>query len=172
MTELLNTKTDQAQINAKSTKISDPNEYFAKWHFRIDAHHYWTLGVELKTFVKTKVRYKSWAYMTPGYYNFLQGHIFYSQSDCTHFLQVGAEQGLFGIEVFEGHRNRSHEGLLGWITTCDDLAKWLQTGCRPLESKELDLSLSKSGLMAWQMIPQALSANEPHTNAKTATLDP
>lgn len=129
--------------------------FFEGWYFEIGTHHYWTLGVELKTFVKKKIRYQCWAYMTPSDYNFCQGYIFYAKADQDHFLQLGAERDLFGIEVFEGHRSRPETGVTGvtgWITTLDGLALWLRTGRRPMPCRAVDFADSKSGLMAWQLI--------------------
>lgn len=143
---------NQSPNKARSAKIKDPVAYFAGWYFVIEPHNYWTLGVELKTFFENKVPYQSWAYMNPPNYNFCQGYIFYSQFDQNIFLQVGAEQGLFEIEVFEGRRSEIDSDVSGWLVTLDGLAQWLRTGCKPITSKKIDFALSKSGLMAWQLI--------------------
>jgi len=75
-----------------------------------------------------------------------------------YFLQVGVEQGLFDIEVFEGHQSEPDAAVSGWITTTEGLAHWLRTGTRPLPCREMDFSESKSGLMAWQLIKQTANA--------------
>jgi hypothetical protein len=147
---------NQISKKAKSTKIDDPMLYFSQWHFVIEPHHYWTLGLELKTFVVKKVRYQSWAYMTPPDYNFCQGYVFYDRTEPAHFLQVGIEQDLFGIEVFEGHLHAPETTTSGWLTTQSDLATWLQTGVLPVAARGFDLAESKSGLMAWQLVKPSL----------------
>lgn len=136
---------------ARSIKIADPALHFSGWHFVIDAHHYWTLGVELKTYVLKKVPYKSYATMTPPEYNFSQGYIFYARDEPDHYLQIGSERDLLGIEVFEGWRTDPN-ATTGWITTMSDLANWLEVGVRPEKCRKIDFSESKSGLIAWQLI--------------------
>lgn len=140
---------------AASIKIPDPVAHFADWHFAIDDYHYGTLGVELKTFVSKKVPYLSYAMMTPPDYSFCQGYIFYSRVEPNHFLQVGAEQGLSGLEVFEGWTDRPACEAAGWLTTASGLAHWLKVGTRPETCREMDFAQSKSGLMAWRLIKPA-----------------
>ena len=141
-------------IRAKSIRIADPAAHFSGWHFAIEPHHYWTLGVELKTFVRKKVPYKSYAFMVPADYNFVQGCVFYAKNQPAHFLQVGVEQGLFEIEIFDGWLSGPQTGATGWLTKLDGLAEWLLTGVRPEKCQPLDIAQSKSGLMAWQIMPR------------------
>jgi hypothetical protein len=89
--------------------------------------------------------------MVPPDYNFAQGHIFYAKNQPEHFLQVGAEQGLFGLEVFDGWRSGPQTGVTCWLTKPEDLGHWLCTGVRAERCQSIDVAQSKSGLMAWQM---------------------
>lgn len=138
---------------AKTIKIADPCEYFSSWFFAINPHHYGTLGVELRTFVLKKIPYQSHALMNPPEYGFSQGYIFYERTNPNHYLQVGAEQGLFGMEVFEGWITPKNQQATGLLITISAFAHWLQTGIKPNDCTELDYVRSKSGLMARALQP-------------------
>lgn len=131
-------------------KIVDPAAYFSNWFFRIDPHHYETLGLSYKRFMQNRSPYLSWSKMIPTEFRFQKGHVFYAHNDSSHFLQVAADWDSFKIEVHEG---RAVEGNLrdAFAINHDDLAVWLQTGQPGVNPIVLDRSTSKAGLLAWRI---------------------
>lgn len=138
-------------MRAKSIKITDPAVYFSEWHYRIDKHHFETLGVVLREFVRNKIPYTSYAAQSPPDYQFFPGYIFYKSADSSHYLQVAAEFDSFRIEVHEGRIHESSAGVFGYVVTLSDFAEWLHTGKRPISHTSVDTASSKGGLLAWRL---------------------
>lgn len=138
-------------MRTKSVKIPDPTAYFSDWHYRIDKHHFETLGVVLRQFVKDKIPYNSYAAQSPPDYQFFQGYIFYKSADLAHYLQVAAEWDSFRVEVHEGCPDGALSGLFGYVVTLPDFAEWLRTGKRPISHTKVDTASSKGGLLAWRL---------------------
>lgn len=142
---------------SKSVKIEDPVTYFAGWAFRIDAHHYETLGLGYRQFMKDKRPTWSWAVMEPIEYCFEVGYIFHNVENPKRYLQIAADWDAFHIEVHEGFSNLEKSRKAFAVRT-QELAEWLKTGIRPRNVKSLDIPSSKAGLLAWQI------SNEPDSN--------
>ena len=154
-------------IRGRSVKIEDPKAYFADWAFAIEPHHYETLGLGYREFVKDKKPFWSWAVMDPIEYWLEVGYVFFEIQNPAHFLQVVADWDALHIEVHEGvigvEKARS-----GFAVTSHGLATWLRTGIRPPNSKELDIASSKAGLLTWHLAnktemsegPAALAAGD------------
>lgn len=138
--------------HSKSIKIDDPAAYFTGWHYTIEKHHFETLGVTLRNFVKNKVSYSSYAIDSPPNYQFLQGYIFYNVSDSSRFLQIAAEVDLSRVEVHSGRLHDPENTILGYAVSVRDCATWLRTGELPARHKTVDVATSKGGLLAWQLV--------------------
>ncbi len=113
-------------------------------------HHYETLGVTYKQFVKNKLPYWSWASMNPPECTFRLGDLFYSNEDPAHFLQIAGEWDAFRVEVHEGWA-AANSSRQGYAITIEEMMDWLKTGVRSNEWKPLDVGTSKAGLLAWQL---------------------
>lgn len=135
-----------------SKKVADPKAHFSDWYYRIEEHHFETLGVTLREFVKDKVPYTSFAIQSPPDFQFLRGYIFYSSLDPSCFLQIAAETDLFGVEVHIGKTDDPAITTLGYVVSIADCAAWLRTGEIPVANKVIDLASSKAGLLAWQLL--------------------
>lgn len=133
-----------------SKKVPDPVAHFAHWRFDIPAHHFETLGITYRQFVKNKKPYRAWASMDPPESDFCVGDIFYDRTDPCHFIQVAAEFDAFRLEVHEGRISPS-PSIDGYIVTIDDLRHWLESGERKPNLTKVDTGTSKAGLMAWRL---------------------
>lgn len=137
---------------SKSRQIADPASYFSDWCYKIEKHHYETLGVALRNFVKKKISYSSYAIQSPPNYEFVQGYIFYKASNPSHFFQIGAEFDAFRVEVHCGKVADPESPVRGYIVSITDCATWLRTGEIPIANKMVDLASSKAGLLAWRLV--------------------
>lgn len=133
-----------------SKKVSDPAAHFASWRFEIPVHHFETLGMTQRQFVKDKKPYRAWATMDPPESDFCIGDIFYDKADPFHFIQAAAEHDAFRLEVHEGKRSPT-PSVDGYIVTIADLRQWLESGERKLDLPSVDTGTSKAGLLAWQL---------------------
>lgn len=138
-------------MRAKSIKISDPQSYFSKWHYRIEKHHYETLGVAMRDFVKEKTPFTCYALQAPPDFQFCQGYVFHEATQPGSYLQVAAELDPFTIEVHHGWQIQQPSRVAGYAVGTADFADWLRTGERPTLFTRLDVSSSKGGLMAWSL---------------------
>lgn len=144
-----------ATINrSKSIKIADPTAFFADWAFRIEPHHYETLGLGFRMFMKEKKASWSWAIMEPIEYWFSTGYVFYDAKNSAHFLQVAADWDATHIEVHEGSMEVKR-GRSAFAVTEHAFSHWLKTGVRPTDLKPLDIPTSKAGLLAWEIANQS-----------------
>ena len=133
-----------------SKKVQDPKEFFACWKFDIPPHHFATLGVTFRQFVKNKKPYRAWATMDPPENDFCVGDIFYDKADPFHFIQVAAETDAFRLEVHEGRQDPS-PSIDGYIVTIAGLRRWLESGERENNLPTVDTGTSKAGLLAWRL---------------------
>jgi len=145
-TDMNTTKT----IRSRSIRIEDPASMFVDWKYRIDKHHYESLGLVYRQFVKDKRPYFAWAQMNPIEYIFETGYLFYENNDSSKFLQVAADWDAFRIEVHAGILTMQ-KSRQAYAVTAQEFAEWLKTGAIPPEAKLLDFSSSKAGLMAWEI---------------------
>ena len=137
-------------IRGRSVKIEDPKAYFADWAFAIEPHHYETLGLGYREFVKDKKPVWSWAVMEPIEYWFEVGYAFFDIGNPAHFLQVAADWDALHIEVHEGFTGIEN-ARAAFAITADSLSTWLRTGVRPPDLTQLDIPSSKAGRLAWQI---------------------
>ena len=137
---------------SKSKKIADPAAYFADWYYKIDKHHFESLGVTLREFVKNKVPYSSYAIQSPPEYQLLQGYLFYKASNSNSFFQIAAEFDSFKVEVHCGEVGKPESLALGYAVSITDCAAWLRTGDLPVAHQVIDFASSKAGLLAWQLV--------------------
>lgn len=142
-------------IRSRSTRIEDPASIFINWKYRIDKHHYESLGLVYRQFMKDKRPYFAWAQMNPTEYIFGTGYIFYEYNDSSRFLQVAADWDAFRIEVHAGIMTLQKSRA--YAVTTQEFAEWLQTGAIPSEAKPLDFASSKAGLMAWEIARDPLA---------------
>ncbi len=143
---------------SKSVKIADPSAFFANWAFSIEPHHYETLGLGYRKFMKEKQEYCSWAAMNPIEYWLNTGDVFYDAKNPRHFLQVVADWDALHIEVHEGLIG-AEKGRSAFAVTEDVFSNWLRTGIRPPDLEQLDIPTSKAGLLAWKIANQPYDAN-------------
>jgi hypothetical protein len=144
-----------ASVNrSKSIKIADPKAFFDDWAFRIEPHHYETLGLGFRMFMKEKKASWSWAVMEPVEYWFSTGYVFYDTKNPAHFLQVTADWDATHIEVHEGFID-GKSTRLAFAVTEHALSQWLKSGMRPAGSTQLDIASSKAGLLAWEISTNA-----------------
>lgn len=134
----------------RSIKVEDPKAYFADWAFAIEPHHYETLGLGYREFIKDKKPLWSWAVMDPIEYWFEVGYVFFEIQNPAHFLQVVADWDALHVEVHQGVTG-IEQARAGFAVTSHGLAAWLRTGIRPSDLKELDIASSKAGLLAWHL---------------------
>lgn len=138
---------------SRSVKIEDPQAYFANWVFSIEPHHYETLGLGFREFIKDKKPSWSWAVMEPPQYCFEIGYVFYDAQNSAHFLQVAADWDALHLEVHEGLKG-VERGRFAFAVTELGLSVWLRTGVRPTGLVQLDIPSSKAGLLAWEIASQ------------------
>ncbi|MDQ0571067.1 hypothetical protein QFZ42_002901 [Variovorax paradoxus] len=129
---------------SRSQQIPDPTALFVGWSYRIERHHWGTLGVTMRTFVKQKKPYTAWALDTPPIYGFEQGYIFYS-ADGTRYLQIAS----VNSEDFEVHTGLGGDDRRGYKVSEEELVKWLEFGESPPEDRRLFKGEGKAGAMAW-----------------------
>ncbi|TWD86375.1 hypothetical protein FB547_104319 [Variovorax beijingensis] len=132
---------------SRSQQIPDPAALFVGWSYRIERHHWGTLGVTMRTFVKQKKPYTAWALDTPPAYGFEQGYIFYS-ADGTRYLQIAS----VNSEDFEVHTGLGGDDRRGYKISEAELVKWLEFGCSPSEDRRLYKGEGKAGAMAWLVV--------------------
>lgn len=152
--------TTTTEVRAKSLKIENPAHRFIDWEFQIDQHHYESLGLTYRQFIKDKKPYFKWAAMEPPEYSFQVGYVFYGAKDNKKFLQVASDWDAFRIEV--------HAGLVGseksrnaYAVTSGELADWLRTGEIPSSAVAVDMPASKSGILAWELSRSAPTLEAP-----------
>lgn len=143
-------------IRSRSIRIEDPATLFINWKYRIDKHHYESLGLVYRQFMRDRKPYFSWAHMNPIEYIFETGYIFYEDNDSSKFLQVVADWDAFRIEVHVGYMTMK-KSRQAYAVTTQEFAEWLQTGAIPSEAKPLDFASSKAGLMAWEIARDPLA---------------
>lgn len=129
---------------------------FIDWIYRIDKHHYESLGLVYRQFMKDKRPYFAWAQMNPIEYIFETGYIFHENNDSSKFLQVVADWDAFRIEVHVGY-TAIKNSRKAYTVTAQEFAEWLKTGALPAEAKPLDFASSKAGLMAWEIARDSLA---------------
>lgn len=129
---------------SKSLQIPDPAALFVGWSYLIERHHWGTLGVTMRTFMKQKKPYTAWALDTPPIYGFEQGYIFYS-ADGTRYLQIAS----VNSEDFEVHTGLGGDDRRGYKVSEEELLKWLEFGESPPEDRRLFKGEGKAGAMAW-----------------------
>ena len=140
---------------SKSIKVADPVAYFSSWAYRIDQHHYETLGLGYRQFMKDKKPTWSWAIMEPVEYRFETGYIFYDGKDPEKYLQIAADWDAFHIEVHEGLANQQ-KSRRAYAVTTHDLSEWLKSGVKPDSCKQLDMPQSKAGILAWEIANESI----------------
>lgn len=147
-------------IRSRSVRVEDPAVVFINWKYRIDKHHYESLGFVYRQFMKSKKPYYAWARMNPIEYIFETVYIFYEGIDSSKFLQVVADWDAFRIEVHAGG-DTMQKSRKAYAVTIHEFAEWLKTGAVPAEAKPLDISSSKAGLMAWEIARSPVDAQLP-----------
>lgn len=143
----------------RSIQIADPASLFVNWKYRIDKHHYESLGLTYRQFIKNKKPYYAWVQMSPIEYVFKRGYIFYQDGDSSIFLQVAADWDAFRIEVHSG-TVKNQKIRHAYAVAINDFADWLKTGIVPADAKLLNTALSKAGFLAWE-ITSSYSCNSP-----------
>lgn len=142
---------------SSAKKISDPKAHFSSWDYSIEAHHYESLGVNYRQFMKDKKPFWSWAVTDTEEPQIEVGSTFYLRCQPREFLQVVSDWDAFHIEV--------HLGYVGidkcrraFAMTPKQLIELLKTGRLSSNVKSLDLASSKAGLLAWQIseVPELL----------------
>ncbi|MDP9928435.1 hypothetical protein [Variovorax paradoxus] len=141
------TTANPTKKRSRSQQIPDPAALFVEWSYPIERHHWGTLGVTMRTFVKQKKPYTAWAVDTPPIYNFEQGYIFYS-IDGTRYLQIAS----VNSEDFEVHTGLGGDDRRGYRINEEELVKWLKFGEAPPEDRRLFKGEGKAGAMAWLVL--------------------
>ena len=136
-------------IRRRSEKLPDPETLFAHWAYRIEPHHWVTLGVTKRTFVKNKKAYMAWARDVPSTYAFDQGYIFYSAGKDRYLQVVSVNSDHF--EVHTGFMTPGHERH-GYKVDEEELLDWLKAGRTPLETSRLFKGEGKAGAFAWMIV--------------------
>ncbi|MDM0110072.1 hypothetical protein QTH97_34580 [Variovorax sp. J22R24] len=133
----------------KSQQLPDPAALFAGWAFRIEQHHWATLGVTKRTFKRNKIAYMAWAMDVPRQYSFEQGYLFYSV-DRARYLQIAAVT----AEQLEVHTGLLGQGQQrhGYRLDEQEMVHWLETGQGPPETRRLFKGEGKAGLLAWRVV--------------------
>ena len=145
---------------SQSVRIEDPVSVFIEWKYRIDKHHYESLGLVYRQFMKDKRPYYSWVQMDPIEYVFKREYIFYEDGDFSNFLQVAADWDAFRIEVHVGSM-KIQKKRQAYVVTINDFADWLKTGIIPIGAKSLDTGTSKSGFLAWEIESSSIRSSVP-----------
>lgn len=134
----------------KSKRVNDPFDFFSSWSYNIGRHHFKYLGMEFRDFVVNKKTQSSWAIWWPLSAEIPEGTLFYQKHDGSKFLQVLADWDAFRVEVHEGDVSIPNS-IYGWAIKHAQLTEWLSSGLRPFDAIPVDLSNSKSGIIAWQL---------------------